>query len=101
MSGAVYVAAAAAVAATAASTYSANKQAKAQEKATKRAEKEAEDTATQARMDMRRQNAREADVSGILDANQNAGLSGGSTLLSGASGVGKGDVTLGSAGTLG
>lgn len=99
MSGAI--AATAIVAGTMASVYSANKQAAAQERATKRAEKEAEDTATQARMDMRRQNAREADVSGILDANQNAGLSGGSTLLSGASGVGKGDVTLGSAGTLG
>lgn len=99
MSGAI--AATAIVAGTAASIYSANKQATAQERAAKRAEKEAEDTATQARMDMRRQNAREADVSGILDANKNAGLSGGSTLLSGASGVGKGDMTLGSAGTLG
>lgn len=99
MSGAIM--ASAVVAGAVASVYSANKQAAAQDRATKRAEKEAEDTATQARMDMRKQNAKEADVSGILDANQNAGLSGGSTLLSGASGVGKGDMTLGSAGTLG
>ena len=50
---------------------------------------------------MRRQNGNRADVSGILAQNQNAALSGGSTLLTGAGGVNRDQLNLGGGNTLG
>lgn len=89
----------AAASAAAASVYSSNKQAKAQEAASKRAEQQAKEQAAQQRQQQRKQGGQSADVGSILDQNTNAGLSGGSTLLTGAGGVG--DLNLGAGGKLG
>jgi hypothetical protein len=88
-----------AAAGAAASVYSGNKQAKAQEAASKRAEQQAKEQAAQQRQQQRKQGGQSADVGSILDQNTNAGLSGGSTLLTGAGGVG--DLNLGAGGKLG
>lgn len=93
--GAYIVGGAIAAASAAASVYSSNKQAKAQEAASKRAEQQAKEQAAQ----QRKQGGQSADVGSILDQNTNAGLSGGSTLLTGAGGVG--DLNLGAGGKLG
>ncbi len=93
--------AAVAAAGAAASTYSANKQAKAQDRATRQAEENAKKQSEQAAQTTRRQQQNQADVSGILAMNQNGGLSGGSTLLSGAGGVNKNQMSLGGGSTLG
>ena len=92
---AMWAAGAMAAAGAAASVYSGNKQAKAQEAASKRAEQQA----AQQRQQQRKQEGQSADVGSILDQNTNAGLSGGSTLLTGAGGVG--DLNLGAGGKLG
>lgn len=49
----------------------------------------------------RRQNSAEADISSLLEQNSNAGLSGGSTLLTGAQGVDKSKLSLGGGSNLG
>lgn len=84
-----------------ASMYSANKQAKAQDRATRQAEENAKKQAEQSAQATRRQQQNQADVSGILSMNQDSGLSGGSTLLSGAGGVNKNQMSLGGGSTLG
>lgn len=96
---AIWAAGAMAAAGAAASVYSGNKQAKAQEAASKRAEQQAKEQAAQQRQQQRKQGGQSADVGSILDQNTNAGLSGGSTLLTGAGGVG--DLNLGAGGKLG
>ncbi len=96
---AMWAAGAMAAAGAAASVYSGNKQAKAQEAASKRAEQQAKQQAAQQRQQQRKQEGQSADVGSILDQNTNAGLSGGSTLLTGAGGVG--DLNLGAGGKLG
>lgn len=92
---------AAIIGAAAASMYSANKQAKAQDRATRQAEENAKKQAEQSAQATRRQQQNQADVSGILAMNQDSGLSGGSTLLSGAGGVNKNQMSLGGGSTLG
>lgn len=92
---------AAIIGAAAATMYSANKQAKAQDRATRQAEENAKKQAEQSAQATRRQQQNQADVSGILAMNQNGGLSGGSTLLSGAGGVNKNQMSLGGGSTLG
>lgn len=79
----------------------ANKQAKAQDRATRQAEENAKKQAEQSAQATRRQQQNRADVSGILSMNQDGGLSGGSTLLSGAGGVNKNQMSLGGGSTLG
>lgn len=102
MSGATTaVVAAAAVAGAAASIHNANKQASAQAKATRQAEQQAEKQAETQRQEIRRQSANSADISGILSQNANNAGMGSSTLLTGAGGVNKNDLTLGGGGTLG
>ena len=96
---AMWAAGAMAAAGAAASVYSGNKQAKAQEAASKRAEQQAKEQAAQQRQQQRKQEGQSADVGSIFDQNTNAGLSGGSTLLTGAGGVG--DLNLGAGGKLG
>ena len=98
MSGAT---AAAMVGMAAVAAYSANKQAKAQDRATRQAEENAKKQAEQSAQATRRQQQNQADVSGILSMNQDSGLSGGSTLLSGAGGVNKNQMRLGGGSTLG
>lgn len=49
----------------------------------------------------KRQNSSEADVSSLLEQNSKAGLSGGSTLLTGAQGVDKSKLSLGGGSNLG
>ncbi len=98
---ALWTAAGIATASSVAGIYSSNKQAKAQRKATKQAEREAQATAERARQEQRRKNTNEADVSGILAQNSDATSMGGSTLLTGAQGVNKGNLNLGQGNTLG
>lgn len=86
---------------TAASVISSNKQAKQQKAAAKQAERNNEITQTKAREDMRRQNAKEADVSSIYEQNLDQNASGGSTMLTGAEGVANSDLTLGKGNKLG
>lgn len=90
-----------AIAGAAASIYSANKQAKAQDRAMRQAERQAQAEAERAEQEMRRQNSNRADISGILAQNQNAALSGGSTLLTGAGGINRDQLNLGGGNTLG
>lgn len=99
MTGAIIGMAAAAAASAATSVYSSNKQAKAQEAASKRAEQQAKAAAAQQRQQQRKQEGNSANVGSILEQNANSALSGGSTLLTGPSGVG--DLNLGSGGKLG
>lgn len=84
-----------------ASMYSSNKQAKAERAASKQAERQQQKIAEQARADERRQNQNSADISGILDANVNSALSGGSTLLTGAGGISNDRLNLGAGNKLG
>lgn len=98
--GAVIVGGAIAAASAAASVYSSNKQAKAQAAASRKAEEQAKAQAAQQRQQQRRQEGQSADVGAILDQNANAGLSGGSTLLTGAGGVKDNQMSLGSGGNL-
>lgn len=100
MSGAIIAGAIVGVSA-AASMYSANKQARAQRAATEQAEQNQKKVAEQARQDQRRQNQNSADISGILQGNVDAGLSGGSTLLTGAGGVSNDQLQLGAGNKLG
>ena len=90
-----------ALAGAAASVYSSNKQAKAQESAAKRQEAAQKQAAEEARQSERRQNQNTADVSGILQQNTDATLSGGSTLLTGAGGVTNDQFNLGKGNKLG
>lgn len=98
--GAVIVGGAIAAASAAASVYSSNKQAKAQAAASRKAEEQAKAQAAQQRQQQRRQEGQSADVGAILDQNANAGLSGGSTLLTGAGGVKDNQMRLGGGGSL-
>lgn len=100
--GAVIVGGAIAAASAAASVYSSNKQAKAQAAASRKAEEQAKAKAqaAQQRQQQRRQEGQSADVGAILDQNANAGLSGGSTLLTGAGGVKDNQMSLGGGGNL-
>lgn len=84
-----------------ASMYSSNKQVKADRAASKQAERQQQKIAEQARQDERRQNQNQADVSGILQGNIDTGLSGGSTLLTGAGGVSNNQLNLGAGNKLG
>lgn len=90
-----------AVAGAAASVYSANKQARAGRDAAKQAERQQQKVAEQARQDERKQNAQQADISGILQGNIDSSLSGGSTLLTGAGGVSNDRLNLGAGNKLG
>lgn len=83
------------------SVYSSNKQAKAQESAAKRQEAAQREAAEDARESQRHQNQNTADVSGILQQNTDATLSGGSTLLTGAGGVTNDQLNLGKGNKLG
>ena len=96
---ALWTMAAAAAASAASSTYQGNKQARAQESATRQAEQQAKANAEASAQAQRKQEMNQADVSGILQQNQNASMSGGSTLLTGAGGVS--NLPLGGGGTLG
>lgn len=98
--GAYIVGGAIAAASAAASVYSSNKQAKAQAAASRKAEEQAKAQAAQQRQQQRRQEGQSADVGAILDQNANAGLSGGSTLLTGAGGVKNNQMSLGGGGNL-
>lgn len=98
--GAVIVGGAIAAASAAASVYSSNKQAKAQAAASRKAEEQSKAQAAQQRQQQRRQEGQSADVGAILDQNANAGLSGGSTLLTGAGGVKNNQMSLGGGGNL-
>lgn len=98
MSGAII---GAAIVGAAASIYSANKQAKAQERAMRQQEQQAKKANEQAKQAERKQQSNQADVSGILYQNQNALLSGGSTLLTGAGGVDQDKLNLGKGNKLG
>lgn len=98
--GAVIVGGAIAAASAAASVYSSNKQAKAQAAASRKAEEQAKAQAAQQHQQQRRQEGQSADVGAILDQNANAGLSGGSTLLTGAGGVKNNQMSLGGGGNL-
>ena len=98
--GAVIVGGAIAAASAAASVYSSNKQAKAQAAASRKAEEQAKAQAAQQRQQQRRQEGQSADVGAILDQNANAGLSGGSTLLTGAGGVKNNQMSLVGGGNL-
>lgn len=91
----------AAVVGAAASIYSAEKSAKAQERAMRQQEQQAKKANEQAKQAERKQQSNQADVSGILDQNQNALLSGGSTLLTGAGGVDQDKLNLGKGNKLG
>lgn len=90
-----------ALASAAASTYQGNKQARAQRRAAEQAEQQARRADEQSRQAMRKQNAQQADVSGILAQNQNEMLSGGETLLTGAQGIDEKKLNLGKGNTLG
>ncbi len=91
----------AAVVGAAASIYSAEKSAKAQERAMRQQEQQAKKADEQAKQAERKQQSNQADVSGILDQNQNSLLSGGSTLLTGAGGVDQDKLNLGKGNKLG
>lgn len=99
--GAMWAALALTAASAASSAHSANKQASAQAKATRQAEQQAEKQAEAQRQEIRRQSANSADISSILSQNANNAGMGSSTLLTGAGGVNKNDLTLGGGGTLG
>ena len=99
--GAMWAALALTAASAASSAHSANKQASAQAKATRQAEQQAETQAEAQRQEIRRQSANSADISSILSQNANNAGMGSSTLLTGAGGVNKNDLTLGGGGTLG
>ena len=98
---AMWVGAGIAAAGAAASIYGAEKQADAQRDATRQAERQAQQTAERSRQEQRRQNAQQADVSGILQQNAQAASGGGSTLLTGASGVQNSQLNLGQGSMLG
>lgn len=83
------------------SNRSADKQASAQRDAMRQQEQLAKQEQEKARQAERRQNQNTADVSGILDQNKNAMLSGGSTLLTGAGGVDQSELNLGKGNKLG
>lgn len=85
----------------AAGLYGSMKQSHAQKKAAAQAQKQNEITQEQAREDMRRQNAQEADLTSIYEQNLDAGASGGSTMLTGAGGIANSDLTLGKGNKLG
>ena len=98
---AMWAAAAIAAASAVSSNVQANKQASAQAKATRQAERQAEKQAETERQNIRRQNTNNADISSILSQNANSAGMGNSTLLTGAGGVNKNDLSLGGGGTLG
>lgn len=85
----------------AASAYSASQAARAERSAAKQAERQQQKVAEQARQDERKQNQNQADISGILQGNIDTGLSGGSTLLTGAGGVSNNQLNLGAGNKLG
>lgn len=99
--GTALVGAALALVGGAASVYSASKQARADRGAAKQAERQQQKVAEQARQDERKQNAQQADISGILQGNIDSSLSGGSTLLTGAGGVSNDRLNLGAGNKLG
>lgn len=89
------------VAGAATQIYSSSKQARAQEAATKQAEQNAKQEAERQQQAQRRAEGNNADVTSILQAAQDATLSGGSTLLTGAGGVSNDKLSLGGGGKLG
>ena len=102
MSGAISATTAVAISAgVAAVGMASNKQARQQKAAAKEAQRNNEITQTKAREDMRRQNAKEADVSSIYEQNLDQNASGGSTLLTGPEGINNSDLTLGKGNKLG
>lgn len=101
LAAAAWIGAGVAAASAVSQNYQANKQARAQRRATEQAEQQAKRADEQSRQAQRKQNAQQADVSGILAQNQNEMLSGGSTLLSGAQGVDNKQLNLGQGNTLG
>lgn len=101
ISGSMIIGGALAAAGAAASIYSANKQASAQNAASRRAERQAQQEAERQQQAQRRNDRNSADTSGILQAAQDAALSGGSTLLTGAGGVSNDQLNLGGGGALG
>lgn len=72
-----------------------------QKNANRKAEQQARETKELSAQENRRANGNEADISSILERNQDAGLSGGSTLLTGAQGVDKSKMNLGGGSSLG
>lgn len=100
MSG-VIVSAIVAGAAAVSANRAASKQASAQRDAMRQQEQMAKQQEEKAKQAERRQNQNQADVSGILSQNQNAMLSGGSTLLTGAGGVDQSQLNLGKGNKLG
>ncbi len=72
-----------------------------QKAAAKEAQRNNEITQAKAREDMRRQNAKEADVSSIYEQNLDQNASGGSTLLTGPEGINNSDLALGKGNKLG
>lgn len=98
--GAVIIGGALAAASAAASVYSSRKQAKATAAASRKAEQQAQAQAAQQRQQQRRQEGNSANVGAILEQNANPGLSGGSTLLTGAGGVKDNQMSLGGGGNL-
>lgn len=98
---AVAISAGVAAVGTAASVMASNKQARQQKAAAKEAQRNNEITQTKAREDMRRQNAKEADVASIYEQNLDQNASGGSTLLTGPEGINNSDLTLGKGNKLG
>lgn len=98
---AVWAGVAVAAASATVSAYQNHQSAKQQRNAARKAEQQAKETKEMSAQENRRQNAQEADVSSILEQNANAGLSGGSTLLTGAQGVKKDEMSLGGGSTLG
>lgn len=101
VTGGLIVGAAVAGAATAANVYMSNKQARAQSSAMRQAQANAKKEQELHGQAVKWQNQNSADITSILMNNANSSLSGGSTLLTGPSGVSKDKVSLGGGGTLG
>lgn len=85
----------------AASVMASKKQARLQKAAAKEARRNNEIAQAKAREDMRRQNAKEADVSSIYEQNLDQKAFGGATLLTGPEGIYNSELTLGKGNKLG
>lgn len=81
-----------------ASIYSSNQQAKAQKRAADMQAEESKKQLSQQQQQFNRQNQNQVDISGMLDGNVGGQM--GATLLTGASGVSKDQMTLGKGSTL-
>lgn len=96
-----YVAAAMAIVGAVMGQIQANKQAAQQRNALRSQQQEAQTNRELQQQDMRRQNSKDADISAILQANQNAALSSGSTMLTPTGGAAPSPGSLGSGNKLG